>query len=240
MKKLSIIIPFYNEEFILNKKITEIYGFCNKNLTDFELIFVDDGSTDSSNKIVRRFIKENTKNIILLSSRKNYGRGNAITLGMKKAKGNVIGYLDCDLQIKISYLIKTLKLLNEYDVVIASKFKKGAKVNTPFLRKLSSLVYNYLTRIIIGSRIKDHQAGFKFFRRKVVLNILSKIKEKGWLWDTEVLYLAQKNNYNIFELPIEIEFGYRKLRSSFFTDFIKLPFVLFKLKEANKKIYEKK
>ena len=67
-------------------------------------------------------------------------------------------------------------------------------------------------------------------KKKVLYNILNKTHEKGWLFDVEILYLAQKKNYTIYELPINIRYGYRKLRGIFITDFLKLPIVLALLK----------
>jgi glycosyltransferase AglD len=231
MAKVSIIIPFYNEEIILKKTANELNKYCLKNLPDFELIFVNDGSTDLSVKIIET-LSGKYENIKLLSLKRHQGRGEAVSSGMKKAKGDMVGYIDCDLEIKAIYIKQAVKFLKKYDVVIASKFSPGAVVDTPRIRKVSSIVYNVMTRFLIGSKINDHQAGFKFFNKQIISQLLKKTKEQGWLWDTEVLYLAQKNNYNICELPINIKYGYRKLRPSFFFDFVKLPFVLIKLKRA--------
>lgn len=235
MQKVSLIIPFFNEQKILKKNISAINEYCKKHLKKFEIYFVDDGSTDLSKNIVSSYAKHCT-NLHILSYKKNLGRGEAIRSGFKKANGNVIGYVDCDLEIKLPYVLQAIKMLEKSDIVIASKFIPGAVIKTSTLRRLSSIFYNVLARIILGSQVTDHQAGLKFFKKNVIKDLLPKTNEKGWLWDTEVLYIAQKKNYTIVELPIKISYGYRKMRSSFFLDFIKLPWVLLSLrKNVNKK-----
>ena len=231
MKKVSIIIPFFNEESILEKSVQRIHFFCKRNIPYFELIFVDDGSTDHSYEIVSKKIK-NLDNVYIARNSRNMGRGMAIRKGIKKSNGDIIGFIDCDLEIKIEYVPQALKKLNDFDIVIASKFQSGSQVDTPIIRKISSKAYNLITQYTLGSRVKDHQAGFKFFRKSIAKYLASTTKENGWLWDTEALYLAQKKSYTIYELPIAIRYGYRKMRGSFFFDFIKLPFVLFSLKRS--------
>lgn len=230
MGKISIIVPFFNEEVILKKKANEIHAYFKKNFSNFEVIFVDDGSTDSSKSIVTSVIKE-VNNLHIISYKQNKGRGFALTQGFKKASGDIIGYLDCDLEIKLKYIIPAVNQLNKYDIVIASKFLPKSKIETPFIRKISSIVYNQIVKVILNSRVSDHQAGFKFFNKQIIKSILPNIRERGWLWDVEVLYMAQKNNYTIYEIPISIRYGYRRIRSSFILDFLKLPIVFLKLRK---------
>lgn len=230
MQKVSLIIPFFNEQKILGKNISVINEYCKKHLKKFEIFFVDDGSTDSSRKIVASYIRHLT-NLHILSYKKNLGRGEAIRTGFKKANGDTIGYIDCDLEIKLPYILQAVRMLDKSDIVIASKFIPGAVIKTSTLRRLSSILYNVLARIILGSQVTDHQAGLKFFKKNVIKDLLPETHEKGWLWDTEVLYIAQKKNYTIVELPIKISYGYRKMRPSFFLDFLKLPAVLLKLRK---------
>lgn len=229
MSKISFVVPFFNEGKVLVKTVPKIHSYIKNRIDNFELTFVDDGSTDSSVKIIENYIKP-YKNVKLLSYKKNKGRGEAIRQGFRCSKGSIIGYFDCDLEIKLKYIEEALKKTNSSDIIIASKFTKGSKIDTPFFRKISSFIYNEMVKIILGSKVSDHQAGFKFFNKTVIDDILSKTHEKGWLFDVELLYLAQKKNYTIYELPIEIRYGYRKLRGTFISDFLKLPIVLVKLK----------
>lgn len=240
MKKISLVVPFFNEQEILRQKVPIIHKFCKIHFKKFEIFFVNDGSNDLSKEIVELYVRQ-FPNLHIISYNKNLGRGEAIRRGFKQSKGDYVGYIDCDLEIKLSYILVAVKQLATYDIVIASKFIPGSEINTLFLRKVSSIFYNILARVVLGSNVTDHQAGLKFFRKKAIANLLPKTYEKGWLWDTEVLYIAQKKNYTILELPIKISYGYRKIRSSFFLDFLKLPIVLVSLKnKVNKTSCHKK
>lgn len=239
MKKVSLVVPFFNEQEILKRNVKIIHEFCKKHLNSYEIYFVDDGSSDSSKRIVEAYVRQ-FSNLYIISHKKNYGRGQAIRFGFEKCTGDLIGYIDCDLEIKLSYIPQAIKKLEKFDIVVASKFKPGAEIRTSTLRRFSSIFYNRSAQLILGSSVSDHQAGFKFFRKNAIKSILSKTVEKGWLWDTEVLYLAQKKNYTIHELPIKISYGYRKMRSSFFLDFLKLPIVLMELRSKVNKKYNGK
>lgn len=240
MRKISIVVPFFNEEKIIREKIHEINKYCDKHFNNYEIIFVNDGSSDRSGEIVKKFIKP-FSNLHIITYEKNYGRGEAIRKGLRVANGEVVGYIDSDLEIKLKYIDVVLKNISQYDIIIASKFVKNAIVDTPKIRRVSSELYNKITKLLLNSKISDHQAGFKFFKKDVIKKLLPLTNEKGWLWDTEVLYLAQRKHYNILEIPITISYGYRKMRLSFFSDFLKLPFVILGLKrKLDKKINEKK
>lgn len=229
MKRVSLVVPFFNEESVLAKKIPEMHRFALENLKNFEIFFVDDGSSDSSNTITRSYIRR-FSNLHIITHKKNLGRGAAISSGFRKATGNYVGYIDCDLEIKLSYILQALRKLEQYDVVIASKFQPGSRIETSLFRRISSILYNKIVQIILRSRVADHQAGLKFFRKDTLDVLLPLTKEQVWLWDTEILYLAQRMQYKVFEIPIKIRYGYRNLRASFFLDFLKLPFILLQLK----------
>ena len=177
MRKASFVTPFYNEESVLKKTPEKIYEYIRRNFSNFEIIFVDVGSSDSSLEVINEFIK-NHKHVKVISYKKNQGRGEAIRQGFLNANGQIIGYFDCDLEIKLKYLKDAVQKLDEFDVVIASKFAEGAIVDTPKMRKVSSYLYNAMVKLILGSRVSDHQAGFKFFRKKVIDSILKKNTRK--------------------------------------------------------------
>jgi len=232
MTDVSLIVPFYNEENVLGSSATAILQYCRIHFSSYEVIFVDDGSTDGSRVVVNRLCKKygDGGRIRVIGYTQNAGRGQAIRRGMEESTGDRAGYIDCDLEIRLDYLVVAIERLDTYDIVVASKFVSFSKVHTTAIRKISSITYNGIIRTLLGSRVHDHQAGLKFFRRKVIDRLLPITKEKGWLWDTEILYIAQRNNYSIYELPISITYGFRKMRGSFVSDFFKLVFVLIHLK----------
>ncbi len=233
MNKVSLIVPFYNEKDVLCLTVPQILTYMRKNFSEYEVIFVDDGSTDGSRALVKQLCPPaKGSRVIIIGYTNNIGRGQAIRFGMEHATGDMIGYIDCDLELKLEYVEKAFTLLKVYDIVIASKFVRGSTVHTPLVRRVSSRTYNAMIRLILRSKVQDHQAGLKFFRRAVASILLPLTHEKGWLWDTEMLYIAQKRNYSIFEMPITITYGFRKMRGSFVVDFLKLFGTLIRLKYA--------
>ena len=232
MVDVSLIVPFYNEEKLLNNSAAAILQYCEKHFRSYEVIFVDDGSTDRSRVIVKNICNKelNRKRIHVIGYSRNAGRGQAIRRGLQISTGDRVGYIDCDLEIRMDYLADAIKHLDTYDIVVASKFVSLSRVHTTAIRKISSIIYNEIIRILLRSRIHDHQAGLKFFRRNVVNTLLPITQERGWLWDTEILYIAQRKKYRIYELPISITYGFRKVRGSFIADFVMLVFVIIRLK----------
>lgn len=233
MKKIfSVIVPFYNEKDICrNYKILSSY--LKKNIPSYEIILVGDGSSSKITNPLRELIK-NDPNAKLISYSANKGRGYAVMQGFKNAIGNYLAYIDADLEISPKYLIPLFEKLKKYDVVIANKFHYNSKVISPFIRRLSSRLFNAIIQIGLGSKIKDHQVGLKGFRRETIRKVLPHIKEERWLFDLELLYLLQKRNFSIIDIPIKITYGFKKIQSSFIIDFLKLFAIMFIIRNRHK------
>lgn len=240
IKTISVVVPFYNEENIIESRVKKIHKYLSKNFNKFELILVNDGSNDLSETKLR-CILSNLSHTKFLTSKVNKGRGNALQKGLAVSNSKIIGYLDADLEIGIENIPNAVKSLSQNDIAIASKFLQKSDVSAPLFRKISSLVYNKVVNIVLRTNVSDHQAGFKFFKKNVIKKLLPLTKEDGWLWDIEVLYLAKKMNYTVIELPVRVRYGYRKFRPTFISDFLKMPFFIFELKrKVDKRLYEKK
>lgn len=228
--KLSLVVPYYNEEGKIEKTAKILISQLNKHYQNrYELIFVDDGSNDNSRGLLIREIKDYPQ-VRLLSYKKNKGRGYALSLGFNKAVGENIGYIDSDLEINPKYVYECMKKMRNNDVVVVSKNLPTSKVETTFLRRWASLLYNLWIKVILGSLVSDHQGGLKIFRREVIKNLLPRVNSKGWLFDTELLYISQKAGFKICEVPIKVSYGFGKIRRSMISDFLKSFIFVFKLK----------
>jgi len=164
---LSVVIPLYNEE----KSLEELYNRTTlslQSLSDsFELIFIDDGSTDNSFSVLKDLHKKDSR-VKAIRLRKNFGKAAALSAGFKDAKGEIIVTLDADLQDlpeEISTLIK--KMDEGYDLVSGWKFKR----KDPFLRKIASRVFNSVTSFYTRVKIHDFNCGLKCYRREVIEEI---------------------------------------------------------------------
>ncbi len=199
--RFTLILPIYNECENLRKNFMVIYKETMK-LGDSEIIIAEDGSKDCTKKYMRKFSK--LPNVVVMSSEKRLGRGGALKHAIRIAKGRVIAYIDIDLAVPIKYLPIAVKLVeSRYPIVIGSRYVKGSKIKRDQKRLLESLAYNTIIRVLFGSKVKDHQCGFKFWDASFIKRVYRQIKDNHWFFDTEALVLAQRENLHIYELPVE-------------------------------------
>jgi len=166
-KKLSIVIPLFNEEESLNPLTNEIRKALKQVDISLEVIFVDDGSTDGSLKIIKDICKQDRR-FKYVSFRKNYGKSAALQIGFKQVTGDVVVTMDADLQDDPNEIPNLLRKLNEgFDLVSGWKKKR----HDPFIKKQSSKFFNFVTRIISGIKIHDFNCGLKVYRKDVIDNI---------------------------------------------------------------------
>jgi glycosyltransferase involved in cell wall biosynthesis len=164
---ISVIIPLYNEEEniqILHKQLSDVLNSLN---TEYEIIYVDDGSTDRTPSYLEN-IQSIDKHVIVISLRRNFGQTAAFAAGFDFARGDVIITMDGDLQNDPKDIPKFLQLIKDYDLV--SGWRKNRK--DPFLsRRLPSMVANWLISKVTGVKLHDYGCSLKAYRRDVVKNL---------------------------------------------------------------------
>lgn len=198
---LSIIVPVYNEEKRLEKGISEIIRFINVQKFQTELLVVNDGSTDRTLKLLKRVEHPSFK---LISYNKNQGKGFAIRRGMKEARGDYRLFMDIDLSTPVNEFDEFLPYLNKFDVIIGSRKTKGSEVlvHQSALREQLGSVFTWLSATFLGVSVSDFTCGFKCFSKKAALEIFSLQDLKGWGFDSEIMFLAQKKGFFIKEIPV--------------------------------------
>ncbi len=199
---LSIIIPAYNEESRLPHTLPDIVDFVNAQNYQVEVFVVDDGSNDKTAEVVRMFAANH--NYIHLLQPGRGGKGHAVKAGMLASRGEYVFLCDADLAMPITELPKFLPpQQNGYQVAIGSREGEGAvRYNEPGYRHLMGRVFNWLVKIMAVPGYEDTQCGFKCFHRSVVPDLFSNQTINGFGFDVEVLYVAQKRQYKIVEVPI--------------------------------------
>ena len=198
---ISIVFPAYNEAERIEKAIKETEKFLKKINYDYEIIVAEDGSTDGTDKIVQELVNDKIR---LFHSDVRLGRGKALMNAFEKAKGEIVVSMDVDLATNIKHLKELIEAIeNGYDIAIGSRLIEGSKAKRSFERLLYSKVYNFLVRALLKSKIKDHQCGFKAFKKDIVVKLGKEAKDNHWFWDTEILVLAQRKGYKIKEIPVE-------------------------------------
>ncbi len=166
-KKVSILVPLYNEEESLRPLYSEIKSALKNISIDYEILFFDDGSKDKSLEIIKELAKKDNK-IKYISFRKNYGKSAALQIGFKAVTGDAVITMDADLQDDPAEIPNLLAKLDEgYDLV--SGWKKVR--HDPFIKKHSSKFFNYMTRLFSGIKIHDFNCGLKGYRNETVKNV---------------------------------------------------------------------
>ncbi len=233
MKKVSVVLPVYNEERYIEGIFNSVLDFSKKN-PSYEFIFVNDGSTDNTKEILKNKTKSSkTKNIRLISNNPNQGKGYAIKKGVEQANGNYICFTDGDLAYSLDHIPILVKKLKDSDVVIGSRGLVSENVNNvTTLRRIFGVVFNLLTRAILSLNYNDMQAGIKGFRKQVAKELFSKQKLKGFSFDVEILYSASKKHYSISEAPARLSKAHMHQASNvnLLKDSTKMFFNLFKIR----------
>ncbi len=210
---LSVIIPSYDEVANLRKGVLEkVAYFLNKKKYSYEVIVVDDGSTDGSIEFVEKFIKENPNFRLLKNA--HLGKAGAVTSGMLDASGEYVLFTDMDQATPIEELDKLLPYFEKgYDIVIGSR--NAQRKGSPWTRILMARGMMFLRTLIVGVYgITDTQCGFKMFKKDIAQRLFGRINKlhNGFSqvtgsnvsagFDVELLYLAQKMGYKIKEVPV--------------------------------------
>ncbi|AEA47373.1 dolichyl-phosphate beta-glucosyltransferase [Archaeoglobus veneficus] len=204
---VSVVLPAYNEASRLENAVGEVVKALDAAGYNYEVIIAEDGSTDGTAEIAAKLADGNR--IRHLHSDERLGRGKALMRAFEAARGSIVAYLDVDLSTDLKHLKELIDAIaiEGYDIAIGSRLAKGSRAERPVKRDVASKGYNFLVRFLLGSKIKDHQCGFKAFRRDIVLSLGKRAKDTHWFWDTEVLVLAQQEGLRIKEIPVEWRHG---------------------------------
>ncbi|NQE45993.1 Glycosyltransferase AglD [ANME-1 cluster archaeon GoMg2] len=208
MSEVSLVLPAYNEAERLKDTVQQVAEALNKITSSFEIIIAEDGSTDGTNKIAEELAKEHPY-IKHRHSKDRLGRGKALNLAYKSSKGEILAYIDVDLATDLKHLEELINSIKdeEYDFSTGSRMLKESDVKRSFTRLIASKGFNFMTRLLLKSKIKDHQCGFKAFKREALFDILDEVKDKHWFWDTEILVRVQRKGYKIKEFPVRWRCG---------------------------------
>lgn len=201
--KVSVVMPAYQKENVIREAINRV----DRSLKGIshEIIVVDDGSTDDTFNEAR---KARAK---VLRHTKNCGKGNALKYGSFFAKGDLVAFVDADLDLNPDQLQGFVEILmkENADIVVGSKRHPDSFVDYPYHRKFLSDAYYYLfARLFFGLDVRDTQVGMKLFKRKVLLQVLRKILCKRYAFDMELLVNANHLGYRIVEAPVKLEYRF--------------------------------
>ena len=204
--ELSLVLPAYNEGDKIQRVIEKVSQIARKTGLKYELIVVDDGSVDDTRRNLVDYIC-NTRHVTIriIGYNKNMGKGYAVKTGFTHAKGDLVIFIDSDLDIdptQITYYAEALKF---GDIVIASKRHPQSRVEATVIRKILSYGFNILVKFLIGLNVSDTQAGLKAVRKSAFVDVFPKLTIKHYVFDVELLLLAKLLGLKIIELPVNVQ-----------------------------------
>lgn len=206
---LSIVIPAYNEEQRILIALEETIEFLQQRSWSYELLPVDDGSTDRTVACVEECAQEHPQ-VRCVQNGRNCGKGYSVRHGIEEARGKYIGFMDGDYKTDIAGLDDVMPLLDEgWDGVIGDRTLGDTEfvVERKAYREWGSKVFRSLLRGVMGLQgFGDTQCGFKFFQAEVVRDLFAKQRVDGFMFDVEILLLANKLGYRIEKVPVKWSF----------------------------------
>jgi dolichyl-phosphate beta-glucosyltransferase len=200
---LSIVIPAFNEVDRLEPTLRRVIEYCRAEKPAWEILVVDDGSTDGTVALAHRIGLE-APELRVIELGGNRGKGAAVRAGMRAAAGRRVLFSDADLATPIEELAKLERALDGgHDIAIASRAAPGAdiRVRQHPLRELMGRSFNLMVRTVAVGGFRDTQCGFKLFTREAAHDLFARAAVDGFAFDVEVLWLA-RGRYRIAEVPV--------------------------------------
>lgn len=192
-------MPCYHVPNLLNNFL-EVLGVVSDITDDYEIILIDDGNETFPYFTQSEYVK-------VITHKTNKGKGEALVSGFKAARGEIIAFLDADLQIPAQLLKSYYEIITgnrSPGILIGSKRHYNSQVEYPFLRRVMSVTYQKMIKILFGMEILDSQVGLKLFKKKAIQDILPSLTVKRFAIDLEMLVVAHQRGYDIVEAPVKI------------------------------------
>ncbi|MEM3378162.1 MAG: glycosyltransferase family 2 protein [Candidatus Bathyarchaeia archaeon] len=206
--EVSVVLPAYNEAATLETTVAKVAMALSEFTRAYEIIIAEDGSTDGTDKLAAA-LAEQFPYVKHIHRKKRLGRGNALKNAFKQSSGKVLVYMDLDLATDLKHLKPLVEAIagEGYDFATGSRMLPESDVERGFTRNLASKTYNLMVRTLLGSKVRDHQCGFKAFRREPLMRLLDEVEAGHWFWDTEILVRAHRKGYRIKEIPVSWRSG---------------------------------
>jgi glycosyltransferase involved in cell wall biosynthesis len=227
--RVTLVFPAYNEAGLLEPAVEKIAQALNELTRSYEVIIAEDGSTDGTDKLAAA-LTEKYPFVKHIHGEKRLGRGTALKNAFKQSCGEFLVYMDLDLATDLKHLKALVDAVKSegYELATGSRMLPESDVKRSGTRHIASGTYNFMVRAVLGSKLKDHQCGFKAFRREPLMQLLDVVGAKHWFWDTEILVRAQRRGYRIKEIPVSWKGG-RETKVRLLKDSLNMGWQIFSL-----------
>lgn len=203
--RVDVVIPVYNEEKDLERSVQTLRQFLREHVDyDWRIVIADNASRDRTLEIAQELSARYPGEVTYIHLDQK-GRGRALRKAWTESDADIVSYMDVDLSTDLSAFPPLINSLidSEYDVAIGSRLKKGAQVQRGLKREIISRIYNLIIKIMFFNKFSDAQCGFKAVTRRAVREIIPLIKDQAWFFDSELLLLAERLGYKIYEVPVK-------------------------------------
>ncbi len=203
MSSLEIVLPVLNEEKVLESSVRALHDFLSTVFTDeWRITIADNGSTDSTFDIASRL--EDELSHVAVRHISQAGRGRALSQTWLASEADVLAYMDIDLSTDLAAFPRLVDLVasGDADVAAGTRLGRGARTTRSLKREVLSRGFVSLINLTFGTRLRDTQCGFKAVSRAAAHKLTPLIQDTGWFWDTELLLLAAKGDWNVAFVPV--------------------------------------
>jgi hypothetical protein len=198
---VTLVLACYNEAPIFEQSVARIREAMDAGKFSYEIIFVDDASTDRTPTLIRNICQRASLYRAFFHPI-NQGRGKTVADGVMRARGTVVGYIDIDCEVSpvyIPFMVSQI-LHKKADIVTGKRYYRTSFVS--LYREVISRGYQRISDLMLGTGGMDTETGYKFFDRKKILPILKTVENTGWFWDTEIMVRAKRAGLRIAEVPV--------------------------------------
>lgn len=196
---ITVVLACYNEEETLAESFQEIWKTLSDFNRAFEILFVDDVSRDRTREIIASIVERHPEQVRALYHERNQGRGATVTDGFRAARGDIVGFLDVDLEVHARYIPSLVRAIED-GADLATVHRIYALQIGSLDRYFMSRGYSFLVRHLLDVPLRDTETGYKFFRRAALMPVLDEIADPGWFWDTEFMVRAHLRGLRIREI----------------------------------------
>jgi glycosyltransferase involved in cell wall biosynthesis len=203
MARVDVVLPVYNEEHVLERSVRTLHMFLTDNLPhDWRIVIADNGSRDGTQEVAQRLAAE-LEGVGVLHIPEP-GRGRALTRAWLASDADVLTYMDIDLSTDLGAFPKLVSAVADqgYDVAAGTRLGAGTETTRSLKREVLSRGFVLLINVLMGTRLRDTQCGFKAISRECARTLLPLVRDTGWFWDTELLLLAAKGGWRVTFVPV--------------------------------------
>jgi glycosyltransferase involved in cell wall biosynthesis len=206
--KLSVIVPAYREAHHIQENLRKLLSELNTLGRSYEVIVVSDGNTDETASEAARVVSPDIK---VIAYNRNMGKGYALRCGVSHSSGALITFIDADMELDPRYIKGFIAVMESFDcdAVVGSKRHPMSNVHYPPSRRLQSLMYQLLIRLLFRVKVRDTQTGLKLFRRQVLEEVVPLLAIKRFAFDLELLVVARQLGYGkVMEAPVDLNYTF--------------------------------